>query len=125
MRTDLTAAYRALGMRQRFVLREYLGRLESLLGPAETVRVLTPGRWRAQRCLVVVTTSRLLLLHRPSKCSSMHQLTFWLQRITHFGVHATPPEGTRFRLAVGLDLEEFSVAGGVEDLERHLREAMT
>ena len=124
MRDDLEAAYRALGLRHRCVFREYLGRLESLLGPAETVRVLTPGRWRAQRCLVVVTTSRLVLLHRPRKCFSMHQLTFWWQRITHFGVPATHPERGRFRLAAGLDPEEFSAARGVDALERNLREAV-
>lgn len=124
MRDDLKAAYRALGLMQRFLLREYLGQLEPLLEPAETVQVLTPGWWRAQRCLVVVTTSRLLLLRRRLKCSLANQVIFSLQRITYVSVHPTPPDGARFRLAVGLDVEEFSVAQGVEELRRSLRPTM-
>lgn len=123
MREDLTAACRPLGVIQRVVLRELLRRAESLLEPAETVQVLAPGWWRGRRTLVVVTTSRLLLVRRESKCATRDQVTYPLRRIGALRVHACPPEGVRFRVSMGLDLDEFSVTRHGDRLEHALRGA--
>ncbi|GAA1760774.1 hypothetical protein [Kocuria aegyptia] len=125
MREDLKTARRALGVVQRLLLREHLQRVEQLLDPSETVQVLTPGWWRGHRSLVVVTTSRLLLLRRQLKCSSADHAAYSFRRIGQLSVHAAPPEGARFRITVGLDLEEFSVTGRAAELERALLTART
>ena len=123
MREDLAAAGRFLGLAQRLTLREPLHRVESLLDPAETVRLLVPGWWRGHRSVVVVTTSRLLLVRRHLRWSAADQAVFPLRGISHLSVHASPPEGARFRLAAGLDLEEFSVTEHVAEVRRALRGA--
>lgn len=124
VREDLQTASRSLGLAQRFLLREQLGRLESLLGPAETMQALAPAWWRGHRSLAVVTTSRLLLVRRELRCSSRNQASFPLRVISQLSVHAAPPHGARFRLAVGLDLEEFSTTGLATELEQSLRAAL-
>lgn len=103
------------------MLREHLHRAEELLGSSETVQVLTPGWWRGHRSLIVVTTSRLLLLRRRRKCSWADHGAYSFRSIAHLSVHPSPPEGARFRITVGLDLEEFSVTGRVAELERALQ----
>lgn len=123
MREDLTAACRPLGLIQRVLLREQLRRAAMLLDPAETVQVLAPGWWRGQRTLVVVTTARLLLVRRESTCATRDQVTYPLRSIGALRVHACPPEGTRFRVSMGLDLEEFSVTRHGDLVERTLRGA--
>lgn len=120
MREDLKAARRSLGFAQRLMLREQLSRVELLLGSSETVQVMAPGWWRGHRSLVVVTTSRLLLLRRQLKCSTVDHAAFTFRSIAHRSVHASPPEGARFRLSVGLDLQEFSVTSRVAEVERAL-----
>ncbi|MEB2528519.1 hypothetical protein [Kocuria rosea] len=123
MREDLTAACRLLGVIQRVVLREQLRRAEVLLDPAETVQVLAPGWWRCQRTLVVVTTSRLLLVRRELGCFTRDQVTYPLRGIGTLRVQACPPEGVRFRVSMGLDLEEFSVTRHGDLVEHALRGA--
>lgn len=121
MREDLRAASRCLGLFQRLVLREPLRRTEPLMGPSETVQVLAPGWWRGRRSVVVVTTSRLLLVRRQLRWSSADHAAFAFPSIGHLSVHASPPDGARFRLAVGPSHEEFSVNGYVAEIERALR----
>lgn len=121
MREDLQIARRSLGVVQRLVLREHLNRVGPLLGASETVQVMASGWWRGYRCLIVVTASRLLLLRRQLKCSTANDAAISLRSIGGISVHATPEGGARFRLAVGLDREEFSVAGPAAEVERALR----
>ncbi len=44
-----------------------------MLEEAETVRVLTPARWRGHRALAVLTDTRLLLVRLSSQRSSTDQ----------------------------------------------------
>ncbi|GEO94388.1 hypothetical protein [Kocuria turfanensis] len=123
MREDLIAACRHWGVIQRVSMREHLRRAEALLDPAETVHVVAPGWWRGQRTLVLVTTSRLLLVRRELKCSTRDHGTYPLRSIGALRVHACPPEGVRFRVGAGLDLEEFSVTRHGDLVEHALRKA--
>lgn len=91
-----------------------------MLGPSETVQAMAPGWWRGHRSLIVVTTTRLLLLRRQLRCPSAGHAAFTLGRIGQLSVHATPEEGARFRLSLGLDMEEFSVTCRVAEIERAL-----
>jgi hypothetical protein len=116
-----TAVGRSLGVVQRFVLREQLRRLEDFLDPLETVQVMAPGWWRGHRSLVAVTTARVVLVRRALTRSTFHPASFLLRAIEHLNVHPAPPEGLRFRLTVGLDLEEFTVTGHWTEFERALR----
>ncbi|GAA1753707.1 hypothetical protein [Kocuria aegyptia] len=121
MREDLTAACGPWGVIQRVLLREHLRRAEVLLDPAETVQVVAPGWWRCRRTLVVVTTTRLLLVRRELKFSVLDQGIYPLHSIRALRVHTCPLEGMRFRVSVGLDLEEFSVARHGDLVEHALR----
>ena len=121
VREDLAAAGALMGVVQRVLLREHLRRTEVLLDPAETVQVLAPGWWRGRRTLVLVTTSRLLLVRRQLRCSTRHHMTCPLRSIGTLRVHACPPEGVRFRVGVGLGLEEFSVTRHGDLVDRELR----
>lgn len=121
MREDLAMACRFLGVIHRWALRQPLREAESLLVPAETVQVLAPGWWRAQRSLIVVTTSRVLLVRRQVQGSSPHQATYPVGRLEVLRVEVCSPEETRFRVRVGLDLEEFSVTRHGAQVERVLR----
>lgn len=125
MREDLHAASRALGLVQRVVLREHLRRVEPLMGPSETVRLVAPGWWRGHRSAVVVTTSRLLLVRRKLGVGSLTHAAFTLPSIAHLSVHVSPPEGARFRLGVGRDPEEFSVTRHGTEIGRALLAART
>lgn len=51
-------------------------------------------------------------------------MTYPLRGIGFLRVHASPPEGVRFRVSMGLDLEEFSVTGHGDLVEHALRAAM-
>ena len=124
MRADLKAACRPLGVVQRFVLREHLWQLESMLGPAETVRIMASGWWRGHRALIAVTSGRLLLVRGTPQYAATADATVALGSISHLSVHASPPCGARFRVGVGLDLEEFSVARHSGPVERALRESL-
>ena len=124
MREDLKAACRPLGLGQRFWWWQQLKKVESLLGPPETVQVLVPVWWRGRRNLAVVTTFRLLLVGAELKQSSSHQGVFALQSISQLSVYAAPPDSARFRLKLGLDLEEFTVTQRGAEFERALRAAL-
>jgi hypothetical protein len=88
------------------------------------VQVLAPGWWRGHCSLVAVTTTRVVLVRRAQTCSTFHQASFPLRAIGHLTVHPAPPEGLRFRLTVGLDLEEFTVTGHWSEFERALRASL-
>ena len=78
---------------------------------------------RAAAAVVVGEDGRLLLVRRHLRWSPAYQAVFPLRGISHLSVHASPPEGARFRLAAGLDLEEFSVTEHVAEVRRALRAA--
>jgi hypothetical protein len=118
-------ACRSLGFVQRLVLREHLSRVGPLLSDSESVQVMAAGWWRGHRCLVVVTASRLLLLRRQLRCSTANDAAISLRSIEGISVHAIPEGGARFRLAVGLDREEFSVTGPAAKVEGALRDSRT
>lgn len=118
-------ARRPLGFVQRLVLRKHVSRLGPLLGASEAVQVMAAGWWRGRRCLVVVTASRLLLLRRHLKCSTANDAAISLRSIGRINDHTIPEGGARFRLAVGLDWEEFSVDGPAAKVERALRASQT
>lgn len=122
MRRDLIAAHGPLGVIEYLWLREHLRRVEALLGAPETVRAMAPAWWRGQRTLVVVTTSRLLLVRRQLNCSTRDHVTYPLHSIGTLRAHACPPEGMRFRVGLGLDLEEFSVIRRGDLVKRALRQ---
>ncbi|MFI7482375.1 hypothetical protein ACH9EU_08140 [Kocuria sp. M1R5S2] len=122
MREDLRAAGRGLTLSQRLLLREHLRRTETLLDTAETVQAVAPGWWRGHRSVVVVTTCRLLLVRRELLRFSSDRATIALGTIEDLAVHASPPDGARFRISVGLGQEEFSVTHHVAAVERALSE---
>lgn len=124
MRADIRAARQSLGLLQRFVLREHLWQLEAMLGPAETVRIVAPGWWRGHRALVAVTSGRLLLVRGAPQYAATADIAVELGAISHLSVHASPPCGARFRIGLGLILEEFSVTRHGGPLEQVLREPL-
>lgn len=124
MREDLRAAGRSLTLSQRFLLREHLRRTETLLDAAETVRTVAPGWWRGHRSVVVVTTSRLLLVRRELTRTAPDRAAIALGAIEDFSVHASPPDGARFRVSVGLGHEEFSVTRHVDEVQRALSQPL-
>lgn len=125
MREDLQTTRRCLTIVQRLFLWEPLSRVGPLLGASETVQVMAPGWWRGYRCLIVLTDSRLLLLRRQLKGSRTNDAAISLHSIGGVSVHASPDGGARFRLAVGLDREEFAATGPAAKLERALRASRT
>ena len=121
VREDLKAAYRRLGLGQRLLLRQQLKKVESMLDPSETTQILAPGQWRGQPIIAVLTTSRLLLARPEQKQPSTHQAVFARSSISQLSVHPCPPKGARFRLKLGLNLEEFTVTQHGAEFERLLR----
>jgi len=106
---------------QRVVWREYLRRAESLLTLGETTQVVAPGPWRGEPSLVVVTSSRLLLIRRKIEGSAHREATFPLRSLGVLHVDAWAPEEVRLRVSVGRDLEEFTVTAHAGQLEHTLR----
>jgi hypothetical protein len=122
VREDLRAAGRGLTLTQRLLLREHLRRTEDLLDPAESVQAVAPGWWRGHRSVVVVTSSRLLLVRRELVRVSPDRAAIARGTIDELSVHASPPDGARFRVSVGLGHEEFSVTHHVAEVRRALSE---
>lgn len=125
MRQDLRTARGTLGPVQRFLLREPLRRLDTLLAPAESLLVLAPGWWRGHRGVAVVTTSRLLLVRRAGAGSSRDHVARALGGLGKLHLHASPPDGARLRLPLGPEHEEFSVTMHGARLRHLLRDAVT
>lgn len=121
VREDLKSAYRRLGLGQRLLLRQQLKKVESMLDPSEATQILAPGQWRGQPIIAVVTTSRLLLVRAQQKQPSSHQAVFPRGSISQLNVHPCPPGGARFRLKLGLNLEEFTITQHGAEFERLLR----
>lgn len=124
MRKDLLAASQPLGVLQRFWWRDHLERVEPLLSPAETVRLLAPGRWHHHRSLAVLTASRLLLVRREPRDPVADYAVFVLRDIICLTAHPSSPTGATFQIVTDGDLVDFTVDRHGAELEQAMRLAM-
>lgn len=109
MRPDLQYAARRLGILQQILSGRQLQQIEALLGSTEAVEAIGAGTWRGRRAMVVVTSSRLLLVRRPSAQRPPARCVVPLPRTSQVEVIPLFPAGARLQMLCGDRLEEFFV----------------